>query len=435
VAEALAGRNHSITLVSSDEHLLIEHSRPAASIELMHWSRFETDPASVGLFDVFVYNIGNRLPSHFGVLRLIDRYPGICIFHDFFLVDLFLGWYPNAVESPPVHSLVASIYGEMIAKEFWDRIENLEFQSWLGSHAPMTEWLARKALAAVAHAPFYEYRLAESCAGAVRVIPPAYTAPSLVSPRMPAERGDVHILTVVRGNSNKRVEAVVNAIGASTLLRSRCKYGIVGDIEAPERVKLLSIIDALSLRDTICLHGAVSDAELHQHYIEADIVACLRWPPLEGAPASCIQAMSYGKAVIIEDSCFYSSIPPDRVLKAKPSYESEDLKRHLEMLVVDASKRDSLGKRAYEWAQLEFAPDSYAARLEPLLQAAVAERPIVDGIAQIGLKLRAVRAQSDDPIVKRIGSEFHFLFCGNESTVNPPKFIFNMLQDPVFKET
>ena len=195
VAEALAGRNHSITLVSSDEHALIEHLCPPASIELMHWSRFETDPASAGLFDVFVYNIANRLPSHFGVLRLIDRYPGICIFHDFFLVDLFLGWYPNAVESPPVHSLVASIYGEMIAKEFWDRIENLEFQSWLGSHAPMTEWLARKALAAVAHAPFYEYRLAESCAGAVRVIPPAYTAPSLVSPRMPAERGDVHILT------------------------------------------------------------------------------------------------------------------------------------------------------------------------------------------------------------------------------------------------
>jgi FkbM family methyltransferase len=43
-----------------------------------------------------------------------------------------------------------------------------------------------------------------------------------------------------------------------------------------------------------------------------------------------------------------------------------------------------------------------------------------------------MRAQSDEPMVKRIGSEFRFLFCGNESSLNPLKFIFNMLQDPIF---
>src|ERR1700758_5110110 len=89
VAGALAGRDHSIALVSSDEHPLTERLSPPNGIELLHWSLFESDPAVADVYDVIVYNIGNQLPSHFGVLRLIDRIPGVCIFHNFYLVDLF----------------------------------------------------------------------------------------------------------------------------------------------------------------------------------------------------------------------------------------------------------------------------------------------------------------------------------------------------------
>jgi FkbM family methyltransferase len=430
VAGALAARDHSITLISSEEHPLTEHLHPPAGIELLHWSLFESDPAAADVYDVIVYNIENKLPSNFGVLRLIDRYSGVCIFHDFYLVDLFVGWYANEVERPLAHSIVSSIYGEMIAKDFWNRIGNPEFQPWLGSHAPMTEWLARKALATVGHAPFYEHRLAESSAGPVRVIPPAYKASSHDSPQIQMEGGRVRILTVGRVNPNKRVEVVVNAIAASPVLRTRCEYNIVGDIDAPERVRLLSLIERLGLSDVVHLRGAVSDFELRWRYAEADIVSCLRWPSLEGASASCIEAMSYGKAVIVTDTGFYSSIPPDRVVKVKPSYESEDLTRHLEMLVVDAGKRDSLGKRAKEWAQFEYAPDPYAARIEPLLEAAVEGKPLIDALRQIGVKLRATGAEPDEPIVERVGSDFRSLFCGSESRIDPIKCISNMLGEP-----
>ena len=84
--------------------------------------------------------------------------------------------------------------------------------------------------------------------------------------------------------------------------------------------------------------------------------------------------MSYRKAVIVTDTGFYACIPPDLVLKVKATHESEDLARCLEMLVLDAGARDSLGKRAQEWARFEYAPDAYAARIEPLLAATVEEK-------------------------------------------------------------
>jgi hypothetical protein len=40
------------------------------------------------------------------------------------------------------------------------------------------------------------------------------------------------------------------------------------------------------------------------------------------------------------------------------------------------------------------------------------ERPVAGALKQIGLTLRAMGVQRDDPIVKRIGSEFRTLFCG-----------------------
>ncbi|MBV8140785.1 MAG: glycosyltransferase, partial [Verrucomicrobia bacterium] len=303
VVEALAARDDSITLVSSDEHELAEYRRPPPTVELLHWSHFGSDLDPSSAYDLLVYNIGDHFPNHAGVLSLIDRYPGVCIFHDFYLVNLFLAWCASTCERPVAHSIVSSLYGEKVAQEFWDRGADADFQEWSASHAPMTDWLARKALAAVAHAPFYEARLTKWCAGPVRVIPLAYTA-SEEAPHIQVQRqnGHVRILTVGTVNPNKRIESVIQTIARSALLRTRCEYDIVGKIVAAEKIRLLSLISQLGLQDLVHLHGPVSDFELRWRYAEAEIVSCLRWPALEGASASCIEAMSYGKAVIVTDS-------------------------------------------------------------------------------------------------------------------------------------
>jgi glycosyltransferase involved in cell wall biosynthesis len=411
VVPALAARGHSITLFSSDKQPLIEHRRLPEGIELLHWSLFETSPEVADAYDLIVYNIGDHLEYHFGVLKLIDRYPGVCIFHDFYLVDLFLGWCATEIEKPLRHCIVASIYGQEIAKEFWARTVQPDFQEWAASHVPMTEWVARKALAAVAHAAFYQQRLADASAGPVTVIPLASIAPAKIG-RIMDQNGRVRILTVGVVNPNKRVEAVINAVAGSSMLRTRCEFNIVGPIEPSYRAKLESLIADSGLLDVVHVHGEVSDFELHWRFAEADVLACLRWPALEGASGSCIEAMSYGKAIIVTDTGFYSSIPSDCVLKVSFAREAQELAQHLEMVVVDVNERVALGKRALDWAKREHAPERYAERIESLLEAAAEERPSADALKQIGLTLRALGVQHDDPIVSQVGSEFRTLFCG-----------------------
>ena len=204
---ALAARGHSITLFSSDRQPPIEHRRVPDGIELLHWSLFETVPEVAEAYDLIVYNVGDHSEYHFGVLKLIDRFTGVCIFHDFYLVDLFLGWCATEIEKPLADLIVASIYGEETAKEFWAREGQPDFQEWAAAHVPLTEWVARKALAAVAHAPFYKKRLADSSAGPVTVIPLAWNAPANFVP-IRDQNGPVRILTLGVLNTNKRVEAV-----------------------------------------------------------------------------------------------------------------------------------------------------------------------------------------------------------------------------------
>src|SRR5262249_19551470 len=161
------------------------------------------------------------------------------------------------IEKPVAHCIVASIYGEEIANQFWARIGQPDFPEWAASHAPMTEWVARKALATVAHAPFYKLRLADSSAGPMTVIPLAYNAPANIA-RIQDKNGPVRILTVGFVNPNKRVEAVIRAVAGSSALRSCCEYNIVGRIEPSYRAKLKSLIADSGLQNTVHVHGEVS---------------------------------------------------------------------------------------------------------------------------------------------------------------------------------
>jgi glycosyltransferase involved in cell wall biosynthesis len=199
-------------------------------------------------------------------------------------------------------------------------------------------------------------------------------------------------------------------MAGSTVLRSRCEYNIVGPVKASYRAELQALIAESGLQDAVHVHGEVSDFELHWRFVEADILSCLRWPPLEGASGSCIEAMSYGKAILVTDTGFYSSLPSDCVLKVSLAHEDHDLADHLERLAMDVDERDALGKRAQDWARQEHSPETYAERIEPLLEAAAEERPSADVLKQIGLTLRAMGVQHDDPIVSRVGSEFRTLF-------------------------
>ena len=148
---------------------------------------------------------------------MIDRYPGVCIFHDFYLASLFLdGWLASRSSRPRIR--FCRQCGETVAKEFWDRLRR-RISRVVSRQAPMTEWLAQLWL--LLTRGVYKRRLEESCPNCVLYFRLLMSRPSTAA--SPALSGRVHLLTVGLVNSNKRVESVIEAITFSPVLRGRCE--------------------------------------------------------------------------------------------------------------------------------------------------------------------------------------------------------------------
>jgi glycosyltransferase involved in cell wall biosynthesis len=107
-------------------------------------------------------------------------------------------------------------------------------------------------------------------------------------------------------------------------------------------------------------------------------VCCLRFPALEAASASTIEAMLYGKAVIVTDTGFYRELPDDCVCKVAPNQEVSDLQKTLVFLLQNPAERSALGKRAAQWATATFSPRLYANRLVDFALRAARTQPVIE---------------------------------------------------------
>ena len=74
---------------------------------------------------------------------------------------------------------------------------------------------------------------------------------------------------------------------------------------------------------------------LQDYLRDADVIASLRWPALEGASASAIEGMLAGKPVIVTDVGFYQTLADSCVLKVRSEHMVEDLAAHLVHLAQD----------------------------------------------------------------------------------------------------
>jgi glycosyltransferase involved in cell wall biosynthesis len=190
--------------------------------------------------------------------------------------------------------------------------------------------------------------------------------------------GLLSILTVGHVNANKRVGSVIRAIGSSRLLRDRVVYRLVGSIQS----NVVHELSALARKSGVRLRiaGEVDEAELAIAFQSADIVCCLRWPSLEAASASAIEAMLYGKAIIVTDTGFYRELPNDCVTKVDPLDEAVSLREALENLAGDDELRSTLGERSRAWAAETFTAKNYAEQIIAIADEASRIRPVLDAI-------------------------------------------------------
>jgi len=374
VTRALVAMGHAVVVVRAESKSLLSAPTHDFDVEMVRWDDDRGVTAAAAHADAVVYQIGDNFPYHEGCIEWMRRIPGVVCLHDFFLGHLFYSWAEKNRETAT--SLLRQWYGEEGARIFFDPSSNPDFIARTWNVAPMTEWICSQAIGVITHSRWGTPRVIRSCTGPVAVVPLAYDAPGgfPVGPT-PSHRqtNTFRLLTIGHINPNKRVASVIRAIGSSPILRAQCVYRLVGHIQ-PSAVILLSAL-ASSLRVNLVVTGEADDATLAHAVAEADVVSCLRWPSLEAASASAIEAMLYGKPTIVTDTGFYRELPDDCVEKISQMDEIANVRAALERLFGDPVARASLGRRAKQWANSTYSARDYARQLIDINAISVKSRP------------------------------------------------------------
>jgi len=382
--QALRADGHQVHVVRSEDISLLDSPAHPFGSDLLIWNDQPSMNAVLSKCDAVVYQIGDHFLFHRGCVEWLPRQPGVVCLHDYFVGNLFNGW-AQQVGHPVAASVVRAWYGDAVASRHFSYRSLEEAIAETHERAPMTEWIASQALAVVTHSSWDIERILRACPGPVRVVPLAYDAQESSGTTATSAGDRFRILTIGHLNANKRPESVIAAIGASDILRDRTTYRLVGAVDRNMKKKLTRLANERGV--DIEIDGEVDDASLRHAIHQAHVVSCLRFPSLEAASASTIEAMLHGKAIVVTDVGFYRELPSDCVRKISPEQELPDLRRELESLFADESERNALGRRARSWAEKTFAATSYAGQLVATCVAAAKAAPLVQASAFFGSTL------------------------------------------------
>ncbi len=413
VARALAARGHQVEILRcEDQDDAAEPLHPTA-LPVHHWRTYDLGRLRTE-FDVVVVNIGDNYPFHAGVFAILDAAPCLGIFHDFYIYNLFSGWlHYNGLDYRRHDAEIVATYGpEAEPHAVAVRSGQMLDMGEIARHLPMTEWLASRCEAALAHARFYAPRLEAACPGPVEMTP--LCCPDRATPPGPPKAKDqLTITTVGVMNPNKRIADVIRAIGGSDVLKA-CAYRLVGPISDEERAKLEAVAAEVGFANLI-IEGAVDDETLDRRLDEADILCALRKPVLEGASGSACEGMLSGRPTVVARAGFYGELPDDLVFKVDGEIVVEELREVLERLVANRDQRLTTGKAARAWALENLNAERYAEAVERLAQVQITSRPLLAVGRRIGGELKAMGLPEGDPAAARIGATLQTLFAPLDS--------------------
>jgi glycosyltransferase involved in cell wall biosynthesis len=369
VTRALVAAGHDVTVVRAESAGLLSKETHDFHAVAIPWKESKVIADLASQADSVIYQIGNSFEMHQGCLEWLGRLPGVVCLHDFYLGHLFYEWAQTHQEQ--ASETVRAWYGEEAQTQFFNHTNGEDFLEHTRDAAPMTEWICSSARGVITHSSWGINRVLRSCPGPVHVVPLAYDAPQHLTTSGNMDHEGFHILTIGHVNPNKRINSVVQAIGKSALLRERAVYNVVGKIQPETEAELTTLAERCGVR--LVMSGEVDDSALAQAVTQSDVISCLRWPSLEAASASAIEAMLYGKPIIVTDTGFYSEIPDSCAIKIDPGSEITNLQTALEALCTDRTLGARLGDEAHKWATDTFRPEKYAQRL---VEMAILARPI-----------------------------------------------------------
>ncbi len=379
VVKALLAFGHKVTLVRTEREDLLGKNTHSFNTSILKWTQEEKVRKKIQSSDIVIYQIGDNLIFHQGAVAWLEKFPGIVILHDFSIVNLFFDYYVDA--EIEILNILKFWYGETIAKQFFSYSNSEDFSEGARISFPMIEWICSKALAVVTHSQGTDHqRISDSCSGPIRIIPLAYDKKKNVErlENFSEETKKFIILTIGHVNSNKRAESIIQAIGNSLLLQKNVEFHLAGKIGVDSISQLTKLAHSYCVK--LVILNEVDDKTLANVIQASTVITCLRWPSIEAASASLIEALLNKKPVIVTDTTFYSDIPSSCVLKVRPDYEISDIQMQLEYLYNHPLEREQIAKNGQNWASETFTAKNYAQQLIEVAKETLIAQPLLDAM-------------------------------------------------------
>lgn len=397
---ATYSKNLSVALAELYDVVLIsnnlEEHRPFAEelglrIESVTWLR-----ENAGQIDRVLYHFGNSVP-HAYMFDLLDEVPGTVVLHDFFYSDIknWMGHQPGGelvlertvLESHGIKALQA------FAKDVRDSVDKY----------PSNLDVIQNSVGVVVHSK-YAAELAEQTYGSIpgmefNVIPHLkhvrpQNDPSAARRRIGVSEDEFLVATFGFVAENKGILELVSAWAESGLSKDKnCTLALIGRWAGGEDFNESLRVSIGNTRGIRVVDFA--DERTYNDWLEAcDLAVQLRTHSKGESSGTVLDAMSFGKPVIVNTVGANRELAEDSVYKLPAVLAVDDVVEALELLWQDSELRSSIGARAIEVLERVHSPsacaskyfdaieNAYASAVDARLRSDFARLQLLDGISE-----------------------------------------------------
>lgn len=422
VVAALRRIDVEVDIVRSEERTSAVRSRqPICKQEKTIWAADfgRSIKQNLAGYDLVVYNVGDYFDYHAHCINHQQVVPGLSILHDFSLHSALNHYcHETAPHNGTYRDQLDAEVGESATQAYDHFLADEDEHDWwqnASSRFPVYRWALRQTLGVVTHAEFYRDVVSERLGCPVTTIPLAYDSPlgTVQSPTLAADDRFI-LLTVGSVNANKRYRSVIEAIGSSPQLRERVQYRIVGDVNESGRQQIEAAVRAQAGPVDVAVLGRVQREQLEAELHGAHAISCLRFPALEGASASVIEAMLSSRPVLVSRTGCYREIPSQFVYPITPQNEVAELTTALESIVGDYPTAIARGKSARDWTLSRHSADAYADQLLRFVPEILYNQPVIAVADRVAEQLKRWQPSVvDDVLMERMDRAMTDLF-GNQ---------------------
>lgn len=351
-------------MVYSDIDLFIDDYIPTDSDSLKrckvhHYSQFES-LASNGHYDMVIYHMGNSI-YHAYMYRLIEKFPGIVVMHDYILHGLIYamtalkGYKDQYIEEMKFsHGSAGELEAQKNLKSLTsDSVYDIRFpinrRALYRSRGIIVHnsWTGSRVRDQVSSVPVKCILLGANTGGQV-------SAEGRVQLRTSLGIGEDTVIFASFGYiaPTKRITSSLRAFALLVNELPDARYLLVGELNEGYRIEVMQAIKENHLEQKVIFTGYITAEDLNRYLDITDVGINLRYPVTGEMSATLVTMLGKGIPVIVSKVGTFADLPDDICPKVEVNdRETDVLFNHMKQLAFNADMRCHLGAMSKRFAE------------------------------------------------------------------------------------